>query len=111
MPTENDLLDVRAALERQAMDDAREAEEAQRRQPSGGRIPDFLSGAGSYILNRTPGVAGHMAGGPLPPETTAATVGGMAPGVGLSFLVPGSGGLGMLAQGGLSAGLDRKSVV
>lgn len=106
MPTENDLLDVRAALERQAMDDAREAEEAQRRQPSGGRIPDFLSGAGSYILNRTPGVAGHMAGGPLPPETTAATVGGMAPGVGLSFLVPGSGGLGMLAQGGLSAGLE-----
>lgn len=106
MPTENDLLDVRAALERQAMQEEAERAEAARRQPSGGPIPDFLSGAGSYILNRTPVVAEAMAGGPLPPDTTAAKIGGMAPGVGLSFLLPGAGGAGMAAQGGLSAFLE-----
>lgn len=106
MPTERDQLEVIAALERDGMADQRRAAEQARRLPSEGRIGDFLMGAGSFIAQRTPGIAEHMQGGPLPPDTTAANVGGAAPGIGLSFLVPGAGGAGMLAQGGLSAGLE-----
>ena len=106
MPSEFDKLDVQAALERQAMADEAAKAQAARRLPSEGPFSDFLSGAGSYIVNRTPGVAQQMRGGPLPPDNLASTVGGMAPGVGLSFLLPGSGGAGMAAQGGLSAFLE-----
>jgi hypothetical protein len=106
VPTENDILDVRAALDRQAMQDEQERQQAARRVPSTGVVGDFLAGAGSYILNRTPGVAPHMQGGPLPPDTAAATVGGIAPGAGVGMLLPGAGPLGMAAQGGLSAFLE-----
>lgn len=106
MPSEQDRLDVQAALERQAMAAAAEAEQAARRQPSEGPFPDFLTGAGAYILNRTPGVAPHMQGGPLPPDTTAAKIGGMVPSAGLGLLLPGAGVPGVVAQGGLSSFLE-----
>ena len=106
MPSETDALDIRAALERQAMAEDAEQKEAARRLPSEGPGSDFLMGAGSYILNRTPGIAPHMQGGPLPPDNLASTLGGMAPSTGLSMFVPGSGVAGVLAQGGLSAGLE-----
>lgn len=106
MPSEFDKLDVAAALERQAMLDEAEALEAARRLPSGSILSDFLVGAGSYIANRTPGVAEHMQGAPLPPDTAAATVGGMAPGLALSMMVPAAGPMGMAAQGGLAAFLE-----
>jgi len=106
VPTENDVLDVQAALDRHAMDQAAAEAVSRRRLPSEGPLGDFLSGAGSYILNRTPGIAPHLAGGPLPPDTVAATVGGMAPGVGLSLALPGAGGVGIAAQGGLAAFLE-----
>lgn len=88
------------------MADEAEAKEAGRRVPSTGPFGDFLAGAGSYILNRTPYIAQDMQGGPLPPDTTAATVGGIAPGAGLGMLLPGAGPAGMAAQGGLSAFLE-----
>ena len=106
MPSEADALDMEAALDRLAMDEDAKRKEAARRVPSEGPLADFLSGAGSYILNRTPGIAPHMQGGPLPPDNMASTVGGMAPGAGLSMFLPAAGGMGMLAQGGLSAGLE-----
>lgn len=106
MADESTLLRVQEAMERQSMAERAAAEQERRRVPSEGPLSDFMTAAGLYIANRTPGVAEHMHGGPQPPDTMAATLGGMAPGVGLSFLLPGAGPAGMLAQGGLSAGLE-----
>jgi hypothetical protein len=62
---------------------------------------DAMAGAGLFVARRTPVLRDHIAN-IRPPQTAGGVVGGMAVPVGASFLVPGSGLVGMGSQAALA---------
>lgn len=73
-------------------------------QPDAGNFGEqFNIGAGKFFADRIPGMDNSV---PAPPGV-ASTLGQLAPNVAISMLAPSAGISGILAQGGVQAGLER----